>query len=76
MPKEMIKHSKLQLKKDNAFCDTLKSKLEKVFKCVLLPELVTRKLDPSNKQIQKLYCYCKKPSYQPMIGCDSRSLAN
>ena len=44
-----------------------------IYNNVLLPELKTRKLDPMNDKKQKTYCYCKRPSFHPMIGCDSLS---
>ena len=48
-------------------------KLEQVFKRVILPELVTRKKDPNNEELQKLYCVCKRPFIKPMIACDGIS---
>ena len=48
-------------------------KLESVFTKVILPELVTRKLDPNNEQKHKLYCYCNKPYFNPMIACDGKT---
>lgn len=64
---------KLTVNKDNEFCNRLKEKLQNVFENVFLPELVTRKLDPNNKKTQKLYCYCRRPTFHPMIACDSLS---
>ena len=61
----------ITIQKDDAFCAKILEKLEQVFRKILLPELMTRKEDPINKQEHKLYCFCKKPSYEPMIACDS-----
>ena len=57
--------------KNENFCEALKVKLKKVFMEVILPELVTRNDDPANEKQNKLYCYCNRPSFQPMIACDS-----
>lgn len=54
------------------FCFKLKEKLESVFHVVILPELVCRKFDEKNEKEQELYCYCKRPSFPPMVGCDGR----
>ena len=63
----------ITIKKDENFCLKLKEKLENVFRVVILPELVTRENDPNNKKHHKLYCYCQRPSFPPMIGCDGLS---
>ena len=57
--------------KDETFCESLKNKIEIVFMKVILPELVTRNKDPANTEYQKLYCYCNRPCFKPMIGCDN-----
>ena len=53
------------------FCTSLKAEIENVFMNVNLPELVTRNADPANEKQNKLYCFCKRPSFEPMIACDS-----
>jgi len=63
----------IRVEKNETFCKSLKSKIEDVFMQVILPELVTRKIDPSNEQYQKLYCYCQRPCFEPMIGCDNNN---
>ena len=40
---------------------------------VILPELVCRKNDPNISQEDKLYCTCKRPAFQPMIACESKT---
>ena len=59
--------------KDERFCQILLNKLSDNFEKILLPELVTRSLDPNNKKEMKLYCYCKRPSFNPMIACDGEN---
>lgn len=63
----------VHVEKDEVFCNSLKEKFEQVFLKVLLPELITRKLDPANTEYQKLYCYCNRPSFEPMIACDDKN---
>ena len=63
----------LRITKNLEFCKKIKEKLEIVFHSVILPELVSRKSDPENNRYQQLYCYCKRPSFPPMIGCDGLS---
>ena len=41
------------------------------FENVLLPELVTRRLDNSLENDRKIYCLCRKPSFGNMIACDN-----
>ena len=41
------------------------------FENVLLPELVTRRLDNSLENDRKIYCFCRKPSFGNMIACDN-----
>lgn len=68
---EANKYILIRVKKDDEFCNRLKTKFEKVFYKVLLPELITRKRDPSNDKYQRLYCYCNRPYFKPMIACDN-----
>ena len=60
----------IHVTRNQAFCAKVKDKLGKVFQNIILPELVSRKLDPNNEKSQKLYCYCKRPTFNPMIACD------
>ena len=57
---------------DISFQQELKAKLINVFEKVILPECITRKHDPNNEHSQKLYCSCKRPSFEPMIACDGK----
>ena len=55
---------------DISFQQELKAKLINVFEKVILPECITRKHGPNNEHSQKLYCRCKRPSFEPMIACE------
>ena len=57
---------------DISFQQELKAKLINVFEKVILPECITRKHDPNNEHSQKLYCSCKRTSFEPMIACDGK----
>ena len=59
--------------KDEEFCQKLKKKLEAVFTNVILPELMTQALDPHNDKADKLYCYCERPTFPPMIPCEGHN---
>jgi len=61
----------IRVMKDNDFCANLLERLENVFFCVVLPELVTRKNDPKNEKVELKYCLCKRPYFNPMIACDN-----
>ena len=50
----------------------LKAKLINVFEKVILPECITRNHDPSNEHSQKLYCSCKRQSFDFIIACDGK----
>ena len=63
----------LLVDKDERFCQILLNKLNDNFENILLPELVTRNLDPNNKKEMKLYCYHKLPYFNPMIACDGEN---
>ena len=59
--------------KDDDFCTKLLEKYDKLFNIVILPELLTRKCHPSERdQDEKQYCICQRPSFLPMISCDGR----
>ena len=57
--------------KDDKFIESLKLNLWEAFKNHILPEIVTRKQDPNFNNTEKHYCICKRPSFPPMIACDS-----
>ena len=64
-------HILIRVLKNEQFCETLLKKLSNVFRSIILPELVTRKNDPSNNNYQHVYCYCQRPSFKPMICCSN-----
>ncbi|XP_065643270.1 uncharacterized protein LOC136075006 [Hydra vulgaris] len=68
-----MKNDKLciTVKKDKKFVYRFKEKLKAVFEEVILPEIVTRKLDPKNKNPLQLFCLCKRPQFSPIIECNS-----
>ena len=41
------------------------------FENILLPELVTRRLDKNLKNDRKIYYFSRKPSFGNMIACDN-----
>ena len=49
----------------------MNAKLWQYFENVLLPELVTRRLDNSLKNDRKSYCFCRKPSFGNVIAYDN-----
>ena len=56
------------------FCKSMLQMLMQFFFNVLLPGVVTRKLDvfaDNQKQNCCLNKYCKQPYYEPMIACDN-----
>ena len=61
----------LNIEKDELFIEQLKSRISDVFFEIVLPEVLTRKNDPKNEQTEKKYCFCSRPTFTPMIACDS-----
>ena len=43
------------------------------FTNILLPEIVTRKSDPSNNNDREVFCLCKRPSFGLMMTCSGIS---
>ena len=58
--------------KNAQFCSKL-LKLKQVFNERMLPEIITRSHMPDYDNQNKQYCYCKHPSFEPMIGCDGKN---
>ena len=67
--------------RDNVFCERLIKKCISSYRTCVLPELLTRKLEHSASQQQrlpkandqpKLFCICQEPedANRKMIGCD------
>ena len=53
------------------FIEKVNAKSWQYFENVLLPELVTRRLDNSLENNRKIYCFCRKPGFRNMIACDN-----
>ena len=60
----------LTIEEDSQFCLKLQEQCCKVFFNFILPEIVSRKHDQNKDNSDKLYCYCKRPSFQPCNGPD------
>ena len=61
--------------RDDVFCKMLLCKLKQVFMQKNLPEIVVRALMPDNDNPNKQYCYCRRPCFEPMVGCDGQDCA-
>ncbi|CAN7946809.1 unnamed protein product [Ixodes hexagonus] len=62
----------ITIQRDEQLWEELLTKLESFFLRHILPELVTRRLDPDvGRSAVALYCTCKKPQKGRMIACDS-----
>ncbi|XP_033740302.1 uncharacterized protein LOC117327441 [Pecten maximus] len=73
-----------RIRRDDAFIDEMVESLEQFWKCVVLPELLTRKIENSNvnksgnitgyivqKDADKTFCLCKTTKDNAdMVGCD------
>ena len=51
-------------------CETF-PKVLRYFQNILLPEIMTRKLEPDFENCRKFYCHCQGPSFGQIIGCDN-----
>ena len=51
-------------------CGKMLEKFNTLFMKCILPELLTHGNDPSNKNNDQYYCFCRRPSFPPMIACD------
>ena len=62
----------VQVPIDNQFlqCEIF-PKVLRYFQNILLPEIMTRKLEPDFENCRKFYCHCQRPSFGQMIGCDN-----
>ena len=59
------------VKSNKDFIAKMNAKSWQYFENILLPELVTRRLDNSLEKDRKNYCFCQKPSFGNMIACDN-----
>lgn len=66
----------IRIQRDEQLWEELLTKLESFFLRHILPELVTRRLDPDlGRSAVAVYCTCKKPEKGRMIACDSDTCA-
>ena len=59
------------VKSNKDFIASMNAKSWQYFGNVLLPELVTRRLDNSLENDQKIYCFLREPSFGNMVACDN-----
>ena len=57
--------------KNNALNENMLDRFEKYFHKILLPEIVSRKLDYTNDNDRKRYCLCKCTSFGNMTACEN-----
>ena len=57
--------------KNNALIENMLGRFEKYFHEILLPEIVSRKLDYTNDNERKRYCFCKHTSFGNMIASEN-----
>ena len=46
------------------------------FQNILLPEIITRKLEPDFENCSKFYCHCQRPSFGQMIDFHNSNCEN
>ena len=56
--------------RDNNLQENMLEKFEQYFHKIRLPEIVTRKLDISNENDRKAYCFCRRTNFGNTIACD------
>ena len=62
---------KCQVEKNYSFCQNMLVQLKNVFTLKNLPEVLTRAMMPNYDNPNQKYCVCGRPSFEPMIACDS-----
>ena len=60
----------VRIETDEHFISEILPKLDDYFFAVLLPEVVSRKIDLSSDNQQKHYCICQRPCFESMTACD------
>ena len=58
--------------KDPKLCEKMLEKFNTLLMKCILPELLTRRNDPSNESNDQYFCFCRRPSFPSMIACDHR----
>ena len=60
-----------RVEKNYSFCQNMLVQLKNVFTLKILPEVLTRSMMPNYDNPNRKYCVCGRPSFEPMIACDS-----
>ena len=58
--------------KDPKLCEKILEKFNTLFMKCILPELLTCSNDPSSENNDQYYCFCRRPSFPPMVACNHR----
>ena len=58
--------------KEPELCEKMLEKFNTLFIECILSELITRRTDPSNENNIQYFCFCRRPSFPPMVACDYR----
>ena len=61
-----------QVEKDVSFSQNMLVLLKNLFTLKILHEVLTRSMMPNYDNPNRKYCVCSRPSFEPMIACDSR----
>ena len=61
----------ISVSKNNTLIENMLDRFEKYFHKILLPEIVSRKLDYKNDNDRKWYCFCKCTIFGNMIACEN-----
>ena len=61
----------ISVSKNNTLIKNMLDRFEKYFHKILLPEIVSRKLDYTNDNDRKQYCFCKRTLFGNMIACEN-----
>ena len=61
----------ISVSKNNTSSESMLDRFEEYFHKILLPEIVSRKLDHTNENDRKRYCFCKRTSFGNIIVCEN-----
>ena len=60
--------------KNVSFCQNMLAQLKNLFTLKILHEILTRSMMPNYDNPNTKYCVCGRPSFEPMIACDTQLL--
>ena len=60
-----------RVEKNYSFCQNMLVLLKNVFTLKILPGVLKRSMTPYYDNLNRKYCACGRPSFEPMIACDS-----